>query len=128
MKKWTENASLEIWTQEQNNGCKRYIEQGYRQVQVWQSNVTYPHNVIYPLNRRWVTPVNTLVLDTVLLPGVSGKVTPAARISTTYNDSLFTRDTLNDVLIYCMIFIGMYFFFNHAIPYLLYGTTCDYTQ
>lgn len=33
MKKWAKNASLEIWTQEPNYGCTRYIGQGYRQVQ-----------------------------------------------------------------------------------------------
>lgn len=73
--------------------------------------VTNIHDVIYPLNRRWVTLVNTLVLDTVLLPGLSGEVTPAARVSTTYNDSLFTwRNTLKHILVYCMMLIEMYIF------------------
>lgn len=93
-----------------------YIGQGYRQVtdcihSMWQWNVTNIHDVIYPLNRRWVTLVNTLVLDTVLLPGLSGEVTPAARVSTTYNDSLFTwRNTLKHILVYCMMLIEMYIF------------------
>lgn len=78
---------------------------------MWQWNVTNIHDVIYPLNRRWVTLVNTLVLDTVLLPGLSGEVTPAARVSTTYNDSLFTwRNTLKHILVYCMMLIEMYIF------------------